>query len=114
MKTTIKAILINIDEESKNILNDMMLIFGTAERFAFKRLLEGMEKGDLEKCIAAKYKLNIRQAKDAVEKAREMIESQRKLVRLNYDNYTNKVRLIEKTLQNKDIKLTDKKRNALV
>lgn len=67
----------------------------------------------MEKCIAALYKLNIRQAKDAVEKAREIIASQKKLVKQNYDNYTSKVRNIEKVLLDKEIKITKKKRNAL-
>lgn len=91
-----------------------MVVFSTAERFAFKRLLEGEEKGKLEKYTAAKYNLNIRQAKDVVERAREIIASQKKLVKQNYDNYKNKVVKIENTLQSKTLKLTDKKRNALI
>ncbi|NMA03552.1 MAG: hypothetical protein GX925_02480, partial [Clostridiales bacterium] len=44
------------------------------------------EKGDLEKEVARKYNLNIRQAKDAVENARQIIQSQKKLVKINHDN----------------------------
>lgn len=44
MKTTIRAMLININEKYQRTLDDMMLVFSTAERFAFKRLLEGQKR----------------------------------------------------------------------
>ena len=113
MKTTIKAILININEEERRIIDNMMLIFSTAVRFSFNRLLEGMEIKELEKYAAGKYSLNIRQSKDAVENARQIIASQRKLVKINYDNYTSKVKYIENILETKNIKLTDKKKSTL-
>ncbi|NLK91481.1 MAG: transposase, partial [Clostridiales bacterium] len=49
-----------------------------------KRLLEGRKIGDLEKEAARKYNLNIRQAKDAVENARQIIQSQKELVKINH------------------------------
>jgi IS605 OrfB family transposase len=72
-----------------------------------------MKINDLEKAVSAKYSLNIRQAKDAVESARQTIKSQRELVKMNYENYSHKVMKIEKILNDKDKKLSDKKRNAL-
>ena len=67
-KLTIRAVLINLPEERRNIIDNMMTIFCTAIRYSFKRLLEGKKVGDLEKEVSSKYNLNIRQAKDAVEK----------------------------------------------
>ena len=88
-----------------------MTIFCTAIRYSFKRLLEGKKTGDLEKEISHKYDLNIRQAKDAVENARQTIASQKELLRINCDNYENKVNAIEKMLEKEDV--SEKKRKAL-
>lgn len=111
MKITVKAMLINVADEHKQIINNLMTVFCSAIRFSFKRLLEGMKVGDLEKLISGKYKLNIRQSKDAVEGARQTIVSQKELVKVNYKNYANKVKSIEKQLEHD--KLSDKKRKAL-
>jgi len=112
VKITIQAVLLNVSVEYEKTLNDMMLIFCTAIRYSFKRLLEGYKIGDLEKDVAFKYNLNIRQAKDAVESARQTIQSQKELLKLNYNNYNKKEKSIEKQLNNE--KLSEKKRNALI
>ena len=112
VKITIQAVLFNVSEEYEETLNNMMLIFCTAIRYSFKRLLEGQKPGDLEKDVAFKYKLNIRQAKDAVESARQTIQSQKELLKLIHNNYNKKVNRIEKELRNE--KLSAKKRNALI
>lgn len=92
----------------------MMLIFSTAIRYSFKRILQGKKIGDLEKEVAYKFNLNIRQAKDAVESARQTIASQRELVKMNYENYTKKVTAIENTLKDKKENLSQKKRTSLL
>ena len=112
MKLTIQAVLINVSHEYEETLNNMMLIFCTAIRYSFKRLLEGQKIGDLEKDVTFKYILNIRQAKDAVESARQTIQSQKELLKLNYNNYNKKANQIEKELKNE--KISEKKRNALI
>ncbi|SHH89987.1 transposase, IS605 OrfB family, central region [Clostridium grantii DSM 8605] len=112
VKITMKAMLINLNDEQSTIIDDMMLVFCTAMRHSFKKLLEGKAVGGLEKAVGKKYNLNIRQAKDAVESARQTISSQRELVKLNRDNYRRKVEAIEKKLTSSK-KLTDKKRRAL-
>ena len=112
VKITIQAALFNVSHEYEEILNNMMLKFCTAIRYSFKRLLEGLKIGDLEKDVAFKYELNIRQAKDAVESARQTIQSQKELLKLNYNNYNKKVKRIEEELKNEN--LSDKKRNALI
>jgi predicted transposase len=66
VKVTIKAVLINIDEEKINIINDLMTVFCSAVRYSFKRILENIKISDIEKDVAFKYRLNIRQSKDAV------------------------------------------------
>ena len=112
MKITVKALLINISEEHKRTIDSLMTIFCSAIRFSFKRLLKNMKIGDLEKLIADKYGLNIRQAKDAVENARQTIVSQKELVKMNYDNYSKKVKTIEKQLEKDN--LSEEKKKALI
>lgn len=114
MKITIKAILVNETQEHKNIIDNMMLVFSTAIRYSFKRLLENKKISELEKEVARKYNLNIRQAKDAVESARQTIQSQKELIKTNYEDYDKKVKAIEKVLNDKTKKLSDKKKNALL
>lgn len=113
MKTTIKAILISPNEEQRKIIDNLMLVFCTAIRFSFNRLLEGNEIKELEKDVSRKYNLNIRQAKDAVENARQIILSQRELLKINYESYSKKVARI-KGMLNSDKNISPKKRNALI
>lgn len=114
MKITMKAILVNETQEHKSIIDNMMLVFCTAIRYSFKRLLENKKVSELEKEVAKKYNLNIRQAKDAVESARQTILSQKELIKMNYENYDKKVKAIKKILNHKIKKLSDKKKNALL
>lgn len=100
MKTTMKAVLTDLTNEQKALLDHMMLVFCTAIRYSFKRQLEGQFSGDLEKVVAHKYNLNIRQAKDAVESARQTIASQHELVKLYHGNYSKKVGALVKKLKN--------------
>jgi len=112
MKTTVMGMLVNVDDEAFVTISNMMTVFCSAIRFSFRRLLEGASINELEKTVAAKYGLNIRQAKDAVEDARQVIVSQKELVKLNYNNYTSKVNKLERTLSTK--KLSEKKRKRLL
>ena len=112
VKITMKAILINETDEQKQIIDNIMLVFCTAIRYSFKRLLEIVKVSELEKAVAKKYNLNIRQAKDVVESARQTILSQKELVKMNYANYEKKIKSIEKLLKNEN--LSDKKKNTLL
>ncbi len=112
MKITMKAVLINVEQEHKEKTDDLMTVFCSAIRYSFKRQLEGKKIGDIEKDVAYKYSLNIRQAKDAVENARQTIVSQKELVKMNYENATKKVNAIEKQLENNQ--LSARKRKALI
>ncbi|MBC2581462.1 IS200/IS605 family accessory protein TnpB-related protein [Clostridium sp. DJ247] len=114
MKITIKALLINETNTQISIIDKMMLVFSTATRYSFRRLLEGKKIGDLEKEAAYKFNLNIRQAKDAVESARQTIASQKELIKMNYENYAKKVTTIKNILKDKKNNLSEKKRNTLL
>ena len=111
MKVTVRAFLPEVSEKADESISDLMKVFCGAVRYSFKRLLESEKAGDIEKAASAKYSLNIRQAKDAVEEAREIIASQKEILKLNYENSTKKVNAIEKILEQDD--LSDRKRNAL-
>ncbi len=113
MKVTMQALLINMDEENINIINKLMLVFCSAVRYSFKRLLEGKKVGDIEKNIAFKYGLNIRQSKDAVENARQTIVSQKELLKLNYDSCEKKANAILSILNDKKKIISAKKKNSL-
>lgn len=112
VKVTMKAILVEVQVEHKQKLDELMTVFCSTIRYSFKRILEGKKIGDIEKDIANKYGLNIRQAKDAVENARQTIQSQKELIKMNYEDFTKKVNTIEKQFQNN--KLSERKRNALL
>ncbi|MBC8059532.1 MAG: hypothetical protein H7Y18_02590 [Clostridiaceae bacterium] len=114
MKVTITAVLINIDENKKCIINSVMTVFCSAVRYSFKRILEGIKLSDIEKSVAFQYGLNIRQSKDAVENARQTIVSQKELVKLNYANYLKKTNNIQNVLNDSKKILSDKKRRILI
>lgn len=111
MKVTIRAVLININGKHKQAIDELMTAFCSAVRYSFKRLLEGIKIGEIEKNVSYKYGLNIRQSKDAVENARQIITSQKELVKMNYENTQRKVSSIEKDLQREN--LSERKRKAL-
>jgi IS605 OrfB family transposase len=114
MKVTVKAMLINLEEGHKRIINNMMSVFCSSLRYSFKRILENKKIGDIEKDVAHKYNLNIRQSKDAVENARQVIVSQKELVKMNHDNNLRKVKAVENILNDSGKKLSDKKKKALI
>lgn len=112
-KVTLKAVLINETGKQRQIIDNMMLVFCTALRYSFKRILEGIKTLELEKTVAHKYNLNIRQAKDAVEAARQTIVSQRELIKMNCEDYEAKIKTIEEILNGKK-KLSERRRTSLL
>ncbi|MCT8977970.1 IS200/IS605 family accessory protein TnpB-related protein [Clostridium sp. CX1] len=106
--------MINQTKNQIKIIDNMMLVFSTAIRYSFKRILQGHKIGDLEKDVAFKFNLNIRQAKDAVESARQTIVSQKELVKMNYENYVKKITKIENILKDRKKSLSEKKRTSLL
>lgn len=116
MRITVKALLLNTSNEHQEHIDKLLTVFSSAKRFAYKRFLEKeMKKGEIEKLISHKYGLNIRQSKDAVESVRQLIASQKVLVKDYHENYTKKVNVIEgqikKAKSNKKIECLNKKLN---
>ena len=103
MKTTIKAKLLNLSDENREIIDNLMLRFSSAMRYSFNRRQPNAEnpitKGDLEKLLQKKYKLNSRYAKDAVNKAEGIISSQEELVKMHYSDYKSKVQQCKRELK---------------
>ncbi|MBM7558084.1 putative transposase, partial [Halanaerobacter jeridensis] len=103
MRTTIKAKLLEIPSEQSEKIDNLMLRFSSAIRFAFNRrkpdAYDPMNKGDLEKLLQSKYKLNSRYAKDAVMKADSIISSQKELVKEYHSNYKSKVKQVKQELK---------------
>jgi IS605 OrfB family transposase len=100
MKTTVRGVLINISKEKDIEINRLMTVFSSAVRYGFKRILEDKEKyGQMEKDISRIYGINIRQSKDALKKANQMIKSQKELLKENYNNYSEKVKTVETQIE---------------
>ena len=108
-----KAILIELKDENKTEIDKLMMAFSSAIRFSFNKIIQGKKILDIEKCTANKYNLNSRQAKDAVENARQTIVSQKQLLKQNHENYCKKINVIEKLLKDKSDKLSEKKKKSL-
>ncbi len=82
MKTTMRGVLLNVEEEYRQQLDRLMRKFGFMVRYAFNRLLEsGTMTGELERFLAAETNLPLRYAKDAAAEANQLIVSQKALVK---------------------------------
>ena len=82
MKTTMRGVLLNVEEEYRQQLDRLMRKFGFMVRYAFNRLLEsGTTTGELERFLAAETSLPLRYAKDAAAEANQLIASQKALVK---------------------------------
>jgi len=80
MKVTRQLIVQTNPFERLADIDSLMRVFGSAQRFAFNRLLEGVKKGDLIKDINRRFRINKRYAEDAVLQAEAIISSQRELL----------------------------------
>ncbi|MHC1682402.1 MAG: IS200/IS605 family accessory protein TnpB-related protein [Clostridiaceae bacterium] len=101
MKVTVRCLLYNPSEEHYKIIVDMMKHFCDAKHYAYKRLEEnrhtkGFKVNALDNSVSKKYKLNIRQAKDAIEQARQTLVSQEELLQLRIEELQGKVENILK------------------
>jgi IS605 OrfB family transposase len=85
LKTSIPACLCDVTKEHEEIIKREMNNYSSMNRFAYKRLQEGMDKGIIEKLCASKTGMNIRFAKDAVEDARQLVQSCKELTKLHLD-----------------------------
>ena len=106
-----------MNDDCEKTLGKMMLQFCSAKRYAYNRIVENMNKKDfklhhLDGVVQDKYNLNSRQAKDAIEIARQTKQSQIELIDTYISDLQDKIKPISKKLEDKD--LPDKKRQALV
>ena len=86
MKTTMRGVLLNVDEEMNQLLDRLMRKYGYMYRHAFNHLLEPDTKvGTLERILYAETGLPLRYAKDAVAEAKQLITAQTALVKEHLD-----------------------------
>ena len=82
MKTTMRGVLLGVEETSTQLLDRLMRKYGFMVRNAFQRLLASDVKvGELERRLSAETGLPLRYAKDAVAEAQQLIASQTALVK---------------------------------
>ena len=98
MKTTVNAVLININPEQEVILNHLQTLFSSAVRFAYQRLPEGVVKKDIQKLIQEKYGLNSRYASDAIEQAPQLKLAEERILDIHIENWQTKVKAAKKKI----------------
>ena len=116
MKVTSRCLLYNLSNEHFEIIKDMMKHFCRAKHFAYRRLEENRFNSEfrihnLDKIASEKYTLNSRQAKDAVEQARQTLVSEEQLLDLRIEEYEGKVEAILKIF---DKGFKPEQRNGLI
>ena len=72
---TLQCLLEFENKQDEKVLLDLMRRFSSAERYAYKRLLEGQERKELKKNISRLFDINTRYSDDAIFLANSMIES---------------------------------------
>lgn len=117
MKVTSRCLLFNMNEECEKTLDKMMLQFCSAMRFSYNEMVRKLDDSKfkphhLDSLVSSKYNLNTRQAKDAIEIARQTKQSQVELLDERIKNLESKVEGVLKALDNKN--LSGFKRNGLI
>ena len=119
-KITVKCFLYNTTNEHEQDIDSLMHTFVRAEMTAFNRLtkttkinssgeatpdnLKFLTKSEIEKLIQSKYKFNSREAKDVIEEARQLLESQKALIKDYSENLKSKIKVIENKLKKDNLK----------
>jgi len=91
MKTTRMFKLRNISD-SKAQLDNLMREFCAAKRYAYNRLLEGLNQNETNKLIQKTFRLNKRYAEDATFQAKATIDSQKQLLPLHLEEIQQKIK----------------------
>jgi len=99
VKTTVRGVILQINDQEKGYLDNLMDRFCVAVRWAYKRLLEGKKTQEIRLAVQGKFNLNSRQSNDAVYEAQTTIKSQTELVKLNHSNAGKKVELTKSRLR---------------
>lgn len=119
-KITVKCLLFDLTQFHRQEIDKLMVTFVRGEMTAFNRMcrmskidLNGeatpdnmrfMKIGEIEKYLQFKYNLNSRESKDAVEEARQLVESQKALIKEYAQNLRDKISVIEKKLNKDNLK----------
>ncbi len=72
---TVECLLAFDKDEDKEKVLDLMRKFSSMVRFAYKRLLEGVERKELKKMLSQKYGINTRYSDDAIFLAQQTLDS---------------------------------------
>ena len=99
-----------ISEAERKDLDSEMRLFQCAVRTAFNRLLEGMNKSDVEKLVSSMFLINSRYAKDAVMQASSIFSSQKELLKQHLSEKESAIKGLRKKLGN--IKSEEKRENV--
>lgn len=119
-KITVKCYLYDTKQDEQQEIDSLMINFVKAEMTGFNRLtkktkinsinntspdeMRYLTKSEIEKLLQNKYKMNSREAKDAFEEARQLVESQKALIKDYADNLKSKIRVIENKLKKDNLK----------
>lgn len=98
MKVTRVCQIRKVDDFSFEQLDQLMKVFCSAVRFAFNRLVEGKESGELIKQVSTLFHLNKRYSEDAVLQVQEIISSQQKLLPDRITNVQGKIKKNEQKI----------------
>jgi IS605 OrfB family transposase len=98
MKTVRMMKIVSNDETQLHLLDELMRVFCSAKRYAFNRLLEGMNAKDIIKHLQHQFPLNKRYTEDAVLLAQSLISSQRELLPMRLEDVQAKIKKTEKKI----------------
>jgi len=109
VRLTFQGKLLEVKEEERVEIDDLMRRFQSAKRTAFKRFLGGTikEKG-IEKEVVEKFILNLDYARSAISDAKAIMDSQKELLPYYIENYEGKIRKSKKKLEKCRFKLKRK------
>ncbi|MFQ6121152.1 MAG: hypothetical protein ACE5KE_14850, partial [Methanosarcinales archaeon] len=98
MQITVRSYL---ELEPKGVLDNLMRVYSSAKRYAYNRLLENQKtKNEIKKEIQYKFNLNARYAYAAIEDAKAVINSQKKLLPIYVKDLESKINKSNKKLKN--------------
>ncbi len=93
MKTTIFGVLLDVTPDQDTVLRRLMRKYGFMLRFAFQRLVGGLQNiGGLERHCASETELPLRYAKDAVQEAQDLIRARRQAMKDGATLWTQRVK----------------------
>ena len=97
MQITVRSYL---ELEDTNILDNLMRLYCSAKRYAYNRLLENHKtKNELKKEIQYKFSINARYSYAAIEDAKMVITSQKKLLPMYVKDLKSKIEKSNKKLK---------------